>query len=456
MKKHLAGFSKVFSFTFFQHLKSKSYKNTTLIISLLCLLIPALLIVVVGAGTEEEVIYEDYAEYEEYIEEEEYVVDMSSLKKVLVVNSDEDKLMNMSSLSIFLKESADYDIEIENFGDNFEKALERAEEDSLIMVVEKMAGSYEADIIIPDGSNVTEDAAYEFMYQLDTYAQLLLASTQIDSQLQQPEKEKEEAYAEEYTEDDFLKEMSTMIINYLNIMIIYFFVLAYGQGVANSVVMEKSSKLIETFLVCVKPTAIVLGKLLAITATGIVQMASWIISLLAGFGIGIAITKAVNPEADLLIIELVETIKIIGEGLFSPIGCIFALMMLAAGLLMYCSLSAIGGAIASKPEDLSSANVLFTMILVASFLLSLYAGGLTGSADSAPWLDWIPFTAVMITPARILLGTMPLWKTIASFAVILVTTLLATALAGKIYKSMVLYKGKMPKPATVIKMLKSK
>lgn len=41
MKNQLRGFSKVFSFTFKEHVKSKGYKNSTILIALLCLLLPA-------------------------------------------------------------------------------------------------------------------------------------------------------------------------------------------------------------------------------------------------------------------------------------------------------------------------------------------------------------------------------------------------------------------------------
>ena len=75
-------------------------------------------------------------------------------------------------------------------------------------------------------------------------------------------------------------------------------------------------------------------------------------------------------------------------------------------------------------------------------------------SDAAPWLDWIPFTSVLVTPGRVLMGTLPLWKTALCFVISLITALLATALAGKIYKTMVLYKGDIPKPADIIKMLK--
>ena len=61
---------------------------------------------------------------------------------------------------------------------------------------------------------------------------------------------------------------------------------------------------------------------------------------------------------------------------------------------------------ASKAEDLSSANLIFTLVLIASFLASLYGNEAFGGSGSE-LLDWIPFTSVMVAPAKILVGGFP-------------------------------------------------
>ena len=69
-------------------------------------------------------------------------------------------------------------------------------------------------------------------------------------------------------------------------------------------------------------------------------------------------------------------------------------------------------------------------------------------------LDWIPITSVMITPAKVLMGVIPLWKTLSCFAITVVTAVLVTLIAGKIYKSLVLYKGEPLKLNKLIKMMR--
>ena len=86
------------------------------------------------------------------------------------------------------------------------------------------------------------------------------------------------------------------LLPYLNIMILYFMILAYGQGTANNTIMEKTSKLMDLFLVSVKPGAMLLGKVFATAASGILQIFVWIGGLFGGFALGIHFTKMVNPQ----------------------------------------------------------------------------------------------------------------------------------------------------------------
>ena len=247
-----------------------------------------------------------------------------------------------------------------------------------------------------------------------------------------------------------------MIIPYLNIMVLYFFVLLYGQGVAQSVITEKTSKLMEFFLISVRPSAMILGKLTAVCLSGVIQLFSWILALMAGFSLGSLGAKAIDPETDMLVLQLLQSFGSMTEGMFSTGGVVLAFAMLLTGMLLYCALAAIGGAIAGKPEDLSSTNVVFTLVLIGSFFACLLAGGLDGSGAASGWLDWLPFTAVMVTPARILLGSISLAKGFGCLLGSLAAALLFTILAGRLYKQMVLYKGSLPGTKMLMSMLKQK
>ena len=261
--------------------------------------------------------------------------------------------------------------------------------------------------------------------------------------------------ADESDEYAVAKEVMATILPYLNIMILYFMILAYGQGTANSAIMEKTSKLMDLLLVSVKPGEMLLGKVFAMAASGVLQIFIWLAGLFGGFALGIHFTKMVNPNTDMILIQLVESF---GEfsGMFTVSGVILALLMLSAGLLLYCSLAAIGGAIAEKPEDLSSTNMLFVMVLLVSFFATMFAGGAGSDVpwDAVTWQVWMPFTSILVAPTKILLGVMSIPEAALSLGIVVVTATLITIAAGEVYKMMSLYKGNPPSPKKMIEMMR--
>lgn len=245
----------------------------------------------------------------------------------------------------------------------------------------------------------------------------------------------------------------SMVLPFVSLMLLYFLVLLYGQGTAASVLLEKTSKLMDLFLVSVEPGAMVLGKVLATALAGLLQLAVWAAGLAGGFAIGGAVVRQTGVTLPLL-----EVLKGVGRltGLFSVPAMLEAAGLLLAGFLLYCSLSAIGGSMAGKAEDLSSTNVLFSLVLVASFLCCMFAGGMDGMTSSARWLDYVPFTAVLVTPSRVLLGQTSLMGGLVSLVLVVACAGLLTALAGRVYRLMSLYKGNPPSLRRVLRMLREK
>ena len=247
--------------------------------------------------------------------------------------------------------------------------------------------------------------------------------------------------------------MLAMILPYCNIMLLYFMVLFYGQSVANSVISEKTSKLVDTFLVAVRPAAMVMGKLLAIAASGVLQLLLWLSALLGGFGIGAALVRAISPDSSMGLMLLIDQLEL-WSGMFSLPTVLISVLMLCSGFLLYCALAAIGGSMASKPEELPATNSLFSMVLIVSFLCTLYAGGMSaGMSSSEIWLNWVPFTAIFVVPSRVMIGEMTVGGALLSLALVIVVAFLLVLLAGRVYRMLILYKGKTLKPGDVLKML---
>lgn len=257
---------------------------------------------------------------------------------------------------------------------------------------------------------------------------------------------------EEQGEDGIIKMLLSFVLPYITIMLLYFMILFYGQGIAQSLILEKTSKLVDQVLLTIHPTSMVLGKLLAICAAGLMQLLLWLVSLAIGFGGGAFIAGRISPQMgeDLAVIW---NNVIRASGMFTPGGVILALLILFAGFILYGSLAALGGAMASKPEDLNNTNVIFTMCLVVSMMACMF-GGLLGSLDtgfdSSMWQLYVPFTAAMMSPSAVLLGQMSIGQGLLVLAIIIASVVLFCVIAGRIYRALLYYRGKPLSPIKVV------
>ena len=465
MKKEFRGFGKIFSFTFLHHIKTKGYIASTLIVAMLCLMIP------IGVLAGRELIRDGEPENEagmqksmevtgeeaekgektgDYAEEEN---ELDNLKYLFIVDRSEDGLEELYGFAEYLKAYAGLDIDTKYFGNDMDKAAKEASgrNDVIVLTADKIGKDYELNLLVPEGG-LSRSAAELLIPLLDEYAQ------SARERLNPSETGEDGASAE--TETDGVKELVSMVITFVNIMVLYFFVLIYGSSVASCVVMEKNSKLMEVFLTAVKPAAMIMGKLLAISLSGMLQLISWVLALVLGFVIGGEAAQVVNPDAGNPAAEVLRLAATVTDGMFSAGTLIAAVVMALFGVILYCSLAAIGGSLAGKQEDLSSTNMVFTMILIISFFAAIYGGGIEGMGSDVGWLkailDWIPFTAVMVTPSKILLGLIPLKYGIGSMVITVAAAILLVAAAGKLYRAMALYRGQKPSIRDAVKMIRDR
>lgn len=444
MKNKWSGFGKIFSFTFSQQMQSKGYRVATILIALLCLLLPFAVITLIGTGDSD-------------VSEEE--ITGTGIETVYVVDETGEAEADWNILSAIGAEGFD---EIQYIGgNNYDSAKTEAlkTDTAAILVLKKNAYGYEYTIVIPDGSQLAEDDGWaldNFIYQ--NFPAILVAKSGLNgeqlTELFAPSHST--IHASEDIEEGGaagVKWVLSMILPYVNVMLIYFLVLFYGQSVANEVVLEKSSKLMDTFLVSVRPAAMIMGKVFAVTLSSALQFIIWIAALAAGFGGGCAFVKFLDPDTDFALVLLLEGL---GDysGLLSWSGAVVGVLLILAGFFLYCSLAAIGGAIAGKQEDLSSTNVIFTLVLVVSFFATLMNGGLfDSSGNTVSALNLIPFTSILVLPANLFLGEASVLAGVAALILVLVTSVLILLLAGKIYQMMSFYKGNVPTAGQVLKMV---
>lgn len=469
MKNELKGLGKIFAFTFERQVKSTGYLVGTIVFALLCFLLPAGIMAAVEyfGGDSDSAVETAAVSPVQTV----YVADETdgAADWNLLTQAGSETFGGISYVTCGSLEEADAQAGQEEHSLILllEEAKKTAQENALSQVSNGSQNGYQMHLLLPDNTSLSEGDAGDLESFLQANFQIiLLQKSGIDpaaaAELLVPATTEvttfgEEALSETETALESMREVLGMLLPYLNIMILYFLVLFYGQGVANNVIMEKTSKLMDTFLVAVKPTVMVFGKVLAVTAASMLQFVIVAASLIGGFAAGSALVRMINPDSDMLLLLFFDSLSEF-QGVLTVPGILLAVVMMVSGFFLYCSLSAIGGSVAGKPEDLSSTNVVFTTVLIVSFLAALYAGGI-GSMDSgafAKWLDFVPFTSILVTPSRIMLGEVSLGMGFVSLLLVLIVSVLCLLLAGKVYRMMALYKGNPPTPAKLMKMLKEK
>lgn len=469
MKNELKGLGKIFAFTFERQVKSTGYLVGTIVFALLCFLLPAGIMAAVEyfGGDSDSAVETAAVSPVQTV----YVADETdgAADWNLLTQAGSETFGGISYVTCGSLEEADAQAGQEEHSLILllEEAKKTAQENALSQVSNGSQNGYQMHLLLPDNTSLSEGDAGDLESFLQANFQIiLLQKSGIDpaaaAELLVPATTEvttfgEEALSETEAALESMREVLGMLLPYLNIMILYFLVLFYGQGVANNVIMEKTSKLMDTFLVAVKPTVMVFGKVLAVTAASMLQFVIVAASLIGGFAAGSALVRMINPDSGMLLLLFFDSLSEF-QGVLTVPGILLAVVMMVSGFFLYCSLSAIGGSVAGKPEDLSSTNVVFTTVLIVSFLAALYAGGI-GSMDSgafAKWLDFVPFTSILVTPSRIMLGEVSLGMGFVSLLLVLIVSVLCLLLAGKVYRMMALYKGNPPTPAKLMKMLKEK
>lgn len=269
------------------------------------------------------------------------------------------------------------------------------------------------------------------------------------------------ADAEETEDEGLAGELIRFCAPFMMMMLVYMMVVMYGQSMSNSVMLEKTSKLMETILTAVHPVALMTGKLFATATAAVIQLTIWICAAFAGTIGGAFFALRMIPETDNDTVQMITEVSKQATSI-SPIGVLVSVVFLALGFLLYLSLSSVAGAMASKTEDLNKTNVIYVLVIVGSMLLCMSQPNAAEAVDSssasmvsdALWLKFFPFTAILVMPSELILGSVSAGVTVGSIACLVTGVLLLLAAAAAIYKMLVLYRGEPPKPKQLLAMWK--
>lgn len=238
--------------------------------------------------------------------------------------------------------------------------------------------------------------------------------------------------------------------------VLYMFLLIYGQMVMTSIIEEKGNRVLEVVVSSVKPTQLMMGKIIGVALVAITQIVIWgiLLSVMSAYLLpalvpadAMADVVAVqngqfDQVSDKSSIEMIQAIGMLGD-----VGRILSLMglmtvFLIFGFLLYSSIFAAVGSAVDNIQDASQLTSFAVFPIIFGLIFAMVAAA-DPMGSVAFWTSMFPLTSPMVMVARIPFG-IPTWEIVLSLAILAAGFIAMVWLAGKIYRVGIFMYGKKP------------
>lgn len=248
------------------------------------------------------------------------------------------------------------------------------------------------------------------------------------------------------------------IVGFAFAVIIYFFIFLYGVQVMRGVIEEKTNRIVEVIISSVKPFELMMGKIIGIALVGLTQFMLWIVLT----GVLTTVAQAVflpdmGEQAAMAQMQMTQDVasevgKATGQEAMNKYFELFFyeinwfvmlgsfLFFFLAGYLLYAALFAAVGAAVDSEADTQQFMLPITIPLVFGFIVAeMSLANPEGTATTI--FSLVPLTSPVVMMVRVAMGV-PILEAVMSMLLLVGGFLLATWVAGKIYRTGILMYGK--------------
>jgi ABC-2 type transport system permease protein len=199
---------------------------------------------------------------------------------------------------------------------------------------------------------------------------------------------------------------------------------------------EKESRLIEVLFSSVSVRQLLIAKVFALGAAGLIQVIVWLIS--APFLLQLASSTFGGFLQDIQL----------------PANFIFlGIVYFVLGYLLFAIISVTVGGISSNTSEAQSLSMIYVMML---FVPLWFAGLMINFPENLVWilLSIFPLTAPIQVMLRLGVSDVPLWQILTSIGVLVLSIILSLYFSTKIFRTFMLMYGKRPGLTEIIQGLK--
>lgn len=231
-------------------------------------------------------------------------------------------------------------------------------------------------------------------------------------------------------------------IVYVFIFLMYTFILMFGQGIAMSITGEKSTRVMEVMITKIKPIYMLFAKVLSNLAAGLIQVS---IFFLAGY---LAYLLGWMNTDQFSVFGFSFDLSQVGPGL------IFAFVFFfAGGYLVYALCFAALGSVISRTEDLGSVMGPVIMLVMGALMVGIKTM-MDPTGALVTFSTYFPFFSPIVAFSKYVMGELTTGELLLSGAVLVASILLIAYLSSRIYVKGVMVYGEKFKWSQMSGMLK--
>lgn len=209
-------------------------------------------------------------------------------------------------------------------------------------------------------------------------------------------------------------------------LVFFMSAITFGTTIAQSVVEEKQTRVVEILLSTISVRALLAGKVLGNSLLAFGQIAA--IAVLAGVGLLItgqsALLAALGPSI------------------------IWFVVFFVFGFVLLAALYSATAALVSRQEDIGSVTSPVTMLVMIPYFLVIF---FNDNPLVLGIMSYVPFSAPVGMPMRLFLGTAQWWEPLLSLAILVVVTAGVIVLGSRVYSNSLLRTGARVKLADALR-----
>lgn len=212
--------------------------------------------------------------------------------------------------------------------------------------------------------------------------------------------------------------------------LLYYSLLVYGTMVAQGVVEEKSSRVVEILLATVRPWQLLLGKVIGLGAVGLLQLV-----VISTVGLGLS-----------------SAFDVIDVGALGGTALLTGVLWYLLGFFLYATVFAAAASLVSRQEELQSVLTPISMTIIVAFVAGINLMISSPSGPTVTFLSLLPPFAPILMPGRMAMGVAAPWQVILAIVLALAAIAAITWLGGKVYANAVLRTGARVKLREALKL----